>query len=154
MADLRKTLWIHFFPTDRVRARRALNQIWNISGTVIRRQRIRFPPPMDDNFYDILDFNIGFEVNFYGKVFKIVNCDKFTRTFLNRCGITVPDAIPMPDDPFVEIRGKDIKSMQPKKPKRSQTPSFAKFIKNDKKVCIVPVLRLSYSFYSCSERVL
>lgn len=103
-------------------------------GTVIRRQRIRFPPPMDDNFYDILDFNIGFEVNFYGKVFKIVNCDKFTRTFLNRCGITVPDAIPMPDDPFVEIRGKDIKSMQPKKPKRSQTPSFAKFIKNDKKV--------------------
>ncbi|CAG9863142.1 unnamed protein product [Phyllotreta striolata] len=103
-------------------------------GIVIGRQKIRFPPLMDDNFYDILDFNIGNEVEFYGKVFKIVDCDRFTRTFLNRCGIPVPDPIPMPDDPFLDIRDKETKSMQPKKPKRTPTPRFAKFIQNDKKI--------------------
>lgn len=39
-------------------------------GTLICRQRIRFPPPMDANFYDILDFNIGREMEFYGRVLK------------------------------------------------------------------------------------
>ncbi|XP_046966018.1 EF-hand domain-containing family member C2-like [Vanessa cardui] len=65
-------------------------------GTLIRRQRIRLPFS-SDLYYDLLDLNIGREVTFYGKVFKIVNCDNFTRGFLNRLGINVSDPIPWPD---------------------------------------------------------
>ncbi|CAK1580325.1 unnamed protein product [Parnassius mnemosyne] len=65
-------------------------------GTLISRQRIRLPQSYD-LYYDVLDLNIGKEVMFYGKVFKIVNCDNFTRVFLNRLGINVPDPIPWPD---------------------------------------------------------
>ncbi|XP_028169092.1 EF-hand domain-containing family member C2-like [Ostrinia furnacalis] len=65
-------------------------------GTMIARQRIRLPHSYD-LYYDVLDLNIGRDVTFFGKVFKIVNCDNFTRVFLNRLGINVPDPIPWPD---------------------------------------------------------
>ncbi|XP_013145374.1 PREDICTED: EF-hand domain-containing family member C2-like isoform X1 [Papilio polytes] len=65
-------------------------------GTIITRQRIRLPHSYD-MYYDVLDFNIGNEVTFHGKVFKILSCDNFTRVFLNRLGINVPDPIPWPD---------------------------------------------------------
>ncbi|XP_074032977.1 EF-hand domain containing 1.2 [Leptinotarsa decemlineata] len=102
-------------------------------GTLISRQRIRFPPPMDDNFYDFTDFNIGREVELYGRVFKITNCDKFTRTFMNRCGIAIGDAIVAPPDPYMEIRSHQMDAMQPKKPNRT-ADTLGKFLQNDKKV--------------------
>ncbi|XP_030748074.1 EF-hand domain-containing family member C2-like [Sitophilus oryzae] len=102
-------------------------------GTLISRQRIRIPAPMDDNFYELIDFNIGREVELYGKVFKITNCDHFTRTFLNRCGISVPDPIMPPADPYMDIRSHDRDAMQPKKPNRNRD-TLGKFLANDKKV--------------------
>lgn len=70
-------------------------------GTLISRQRIPFPTPWNEDFYDILDFNIGKEVELYGRVYKITNCDTFTRAFLNRTGIHVPDPINIPPDPYM-----------------------------------------------------
>ncbi|KAE8742814.1 hypothetical protein FOCC_FOCC011552 [Frankliniella occidentalis] len=76
-------------------------------GVFISRQRIRFPPDSrSETFVDIVDLNIGYEVELYGRVFKIVNCDRFTRNFLNRMGIMVPDPITMPEDPYMERRFK------------------------------------------------
>lgn len=88
---------------------------------------------MDANFYDMIDFNIGREVEFHGRVFKITNCDKFTRTFLNRCGISVPDPIVGPTDPYMELRSHDKDAIQPKKPNRN-IDSLGKFLENDRKV--------------------
>ncbi|KPI95568.1 PREDICTED: EF-hand domain-containing family member C2-like [Papilio xuthus] len=65
-------------------------------GTLITRQRIRLPHSYD-LYYDILDLNVGRDVTFYGKIIKIINCDHYTRYFLNRLGINVPDPIPWPD---------------------------------------------------------
>lgn len=67
------------------------------------RQRIRLPNSSND-FYDIIDFNIGKTVDLHGRVFKITNCDDFTRVFLNRLGIAVPDPVAMPVDPYTERR--------------------------------------------------
>ncbi|CAH1962003.1 unnamed protein product [Acanthoscelides obtectus] len=102
-------------------------------GTLICRQRIRLPAPMDANFYDIIDFNVGREIEFYGRVFKITNCDKFTRTFLNRCGIAVPDPIVAPTDPYLIIRAHERDAMQPRRPNRA-VDTLGKFLANDKKV--------------------
>lgn len=69
------------------------------------RQRIPLPKSSgSNNFYDIIDFNIGKTVDLHGRVFKITNCDNFTRVFLNRLGIAVPDPIAMPADPYTERR--------------------------------------------------
>lgn len=88
---------------------------------------------MDENFYDIIDFNIGREVELYGRVFKITNCDRFTRTFLNRCGIFVPDPSIAPTDPYTEIREHEKDGMQAKKPNRT-IDTLGKFLEYDKKV--------------------
>ena len=42
------------------------------------------------------DLNVGVTINIYGKSFKIVDCDEFTRKFLSYQGITVPSQIPVP----------------------------------------------------------
>lgn len=52
----------------------------------------------------------------YGRVYKIVDCDKFTRHFLNRMGIPVPDPIDLPRDPYANARReKDVSALQAKK---------------------------------------
>lgn len=84
---------------------------------------------MDDNFYEVIDLNVGKEVEFYGKVFKITNCDKFTRNFLNRCGIAVPDPLESPCDPW---RQKDM--MIPKMYGKKKEHALGQFLENDRKV--------------------
>ncbi|XP_067013861.2 EF-hand domain-containing family member C2 [Anabrus simplex] len=102
-------------------------------GTLLSRQRIPFPPPRHADFYDIIDFNIGNQVEFYGRVFKITNCDRFTRVFLNRLGIHVPDPINMPDDPYKVNRDKIKDTTSAKNPSR-KNDRFSKFLKYDRKV--------------------
>ncbi|KAJ9574140.1 hypothetical protein L9F63_008473, partial [Diploptera punctata] len=103
-------------------------------GTLISRQRIPYPPPREKDFYDILDFNIGKEVDLYGRVYKITNCDRYTRHFLNRLGIHVPDPVPVPPDPYTEQRAKDKRSgMLPKKPNRN-IDTLGQFLEFDRKV--------------------
>lgn len=68
-------------------------------GQIIRRHRIPLPSPCEDSFYTLEHFNIGCEVNIYGKVFYICGCDGFTRNFLNRLGISVPQNMETPQDP-------------------------------------------------------
>lgn len=92
---------------------------------------------MDDNFYDVLDLNIGREVEFFGKVFKLTNCDKFTRNFLNRSGISVPDPIETPTDPYLEMRAHAKDGMLPKKPSR-KVDTLKQFLENDRKVYETP----------------
>ncbi|KAK0180026.1 hypothetical protein PV327_005709 [Microctonus hyperodae] len=73
-------------------------------GILVRRQRIPIPDPVSYRFYDVIDLNIGSEPEIYGRVYRIVDCDKFTRIFLNRMGISVPDPIDIPSDPYYEQR--------------------------------------------------
>lgn len=72
------------------------------AGVLVRRQRIPLPDPVKYRYYDILDLNIGKEPEFFGRVYKIIDCDVFTRKFLNRMGIPVPDPIELPRDPLYE----------------------------------------------------
>uniref|UniRef100_A0A4P6D9F9 Putative ef-hand domain-containing family member c2-like protein n=1 Tax=Rhodnius prolixus TaxID=13249 RepID=A0A4P6D9F9_RHOPR len=81
------------------------------SGCIIHRQRIRYPAEGSEDFYDILDLNIGNDVEFFGKLFRLIDCDEFTRKFLNRLGIFVPDKLPLPEDPL----SKNMKEIQTKK---------------------------------------
>ncbi|XP_063973466.1 EF-hand domain-containing family member C2-like [Diachasmimorpha longicaudata] len=99
-------------------------------GVLVRRQRIPLPDPAPYRFYDILDLNIGKEPEIFGRVYKIVNCDKFTRIFLNRMGIPVPDPIELPCDPYIERR--NVPTF-PKKPNR-KIDTLGKFLNFDRKV--------------------
>ena len=73
-------------------------------GTLIRRHRIPKPPPNDDEFYTVEDFNLGAELNMYSKVFKITECDDFTRNFMRKLGVRIPDSSSIPSDPYSSYR--------------------------------------------------
>ncbi|KAH3898436.1 hypothetical protein DPMN_022668 [Dreissena polymorpha] len=76
----------------------------HLTGTLIRRHRIPKPPPHDDEYYTVEDFNINKEINLYSKVFKITNRDEFTRNFLKKLGVRMPDLVTAPSDPYTNYR--------------------------------------------------
>jgi len=58
-------------------------------------------PNSDNNdYYQLLDLNVGTTVEFYGKQFKIIGADEFTKDFLKRAGVDVPENLSMPIDPY------------------------------------------------------
>ncbi|NXF07566.1 EFHC2 protein, partial [Smithornis capensis] len=73
-------------------------------GTILRRGRVPLPPPREDQFYTIYDFNINTEVNIYARIFKIVDCDLYTKHFLMKMGIRVNPPASCPDDPYTKER--------------------------------------------------
>lgn len=73
-------------------------------GRLIRRHRIPLPAPADMECYTMEDFNVGCEVEMYGKTFLICGCNEPTRRYLNKLGITVPPNMIMPEDPYTNWR--------------------------------------------------
>lgn len=97
-------------------------------GKLIKRQRL---PKNDqgDNWH-WKNLNLGMNVTFYGKVFRLTNCDKFTADFMESEGLIISSPESTPSDPYTESR---------KQPLRSYTtPSdfdkLKKFLKLDRKV--------------------
>jgi hypothetical protein len=71
---------------------------------LVRRHRIPKPVPNDDNFFTVHDFNVNSQLAFYGRVFSLFGCDPFTREFLTKLGVRVPENGAAPVDSFTETR--------------------------------------------------
>ncbi|NXU71786.1 EFHC2 protein, partial [Oreotrochilus melanogaster] len=85
-------------------------------GTIVRRHRIPLPPPREDEFYTIDNFNINIEIIFYGRRYRIIDCDQFTKNFLRKMGIQLNPPADRPDDPYMRERQKILDSMNPLRP--------------------------------------
>jgi hypothetical protein len=66
------------------------NNVGFPQGTILKRHRAPLPAPNDDRFFTYDQFNVGAEVSFYGRVYKLIDCDPFTRNFLTKLGVRVP----------------------------------------------------------------
>ncbi|OBS72185.1 hypothetical protein A6R68_13237 [Neotoma lepida] len=85
-------------------------------GTSIRRHRISLPPPDDDLFYTVYHFNINIDVVFYGRKFKIYDCDTFTKNFLKKIGIKLNPPGSCPVDPYMKMRRENLEFVDPFRP--------------------------------------
>ncbi|PIO35715.1 hypothetical protein AB205_0132890 [Aquarana catesbeiana] len=97
-------------------------------GTFIKRQR----HPKNDNGdpYHWRDLNVGINIMLYGRTFRIISCDQFTKDFLESEGIELNPMEGIPNDPYTELR---------KQPQRTyNTPSdfdrLKQFLTMDRKV--------------------
>ncbi|XP_012923524.1 EF-hand domain-containing family member C2 isoform X1 [Heterocephalus glaber] len=88
-------------------------------GTFIRRHRISLPPPNDDQFYTVCDFNINIDIIFYGWTFKIYDCDKFTKNFLRKIGVKLNPPGQCPQDPYLKMRKETLEHVEPLRPYES-----------------------------------
>ncbi len=102
-------------------------------GTIIRRHRIPHPPPYDDTFHTIEDLNVQKDVEFYGKKFKLIDCDEFTRNFLTKLGVRVPVQLSPPSDPYQKIRDIQDGTQNPLRP-YERVDSLKQFLEHDRHV--------------------
>merc|ERR1711939_378452 len=66
-------------------------------GSYIKRHHI---PKGRGEFYTVLDFQLGTDITFYGRTFRIVDCDAFTAQFLQENGLELGDPEDYPYNPF------------------------------------------------------
>ncbi|XP_060263387.1 EF-hand domain-containing family member C2 isoform X3 [Ovis aries] len=102
-------------------------------GIFIRRHRISLPPPNEDQFYTVHDFNINTDIVFYGRTFKIYNCDAFTKNFLTKIGIKLNPPGQCPEDPYMKTRREKLDCMEPLRP-YEPFDTLKQFLEYDKKV--------------------
>lgn len=67
-------------------------------GVFVKRHRI--PKEQTNAFYTVDDLFIGAELPVYGRVFRLTDCDSFTRAFYAQNGVELSEAELMPIDPF------------------------------------------------------
>lgn len=65
-------------------------------GTLLKRHRVA---KADGSELGTADLRVGTPVPLYGRMFHIVGCDAFTRTFLEEQGVTMPDDLEWPSEP-------------------------------------------------------
>lgn len=99
-------------------------------GKLIKRQRL----PKNDagDHWDWRDLNNGTNVTFYGKIFHIVDSDRWTREFLESEGVEVNPPESMPQDPYIEVR-KEAAALREHKT-QSDFDKLRQFLEMDRKV--------------------
>ncbi|XP_055924475.1 EF-hand domain-containing family member C2-like [Argiope bruennichi] len=87
-------------------------------------------PKPDGGYYSLEDLNIGETLILYGKSFKLVDCDPFTKNFLREMGYRVKTPEPPPVDPVTADRfEEDIHRLTTRKP-FPKDRSGEQFLKN------------------------
>merc|ERR1711939_159319 len=66
-------------------------------GAFVKRHHI---PKGRGEFYTVLDFQLGTDITFYGRTFRIVDCDAFTAQFFQENGLELGDPEDYPYNPF------------------------------------------------------
>lgn len=97
-------------------------------GKLIKRQRL--PKSDQGTCWHWTDLNLAMNVVFYGRTFRIISCDQFTRDFLESEGALINSSESCPVDPYTDSRKQPLRSYN--------TPSdfdkLKKFLEMDRKV--------------------
>eukprot|EP00003_Mantamonas_plastica_P028838 TRINITY_DN670_c0_g1_i5.p1 TRINITY_DN670_c0_g1~~TRINITY_DN670_c0_g1_i5.p1 ORF type:complete len:589 (+),score=225.67 TRINITY_DN670_c0_g1_i5:124-1890(+) len=104
-------------------------------GQFIKRQEI--PKSMDDkdDIYTFMDFNLGIEVEFFGRTIRIADCDQATRVFYeDQLGIELNESEEVPEDVYTKKRVEIKQSMLPTSTSKTDYDSLKKFLENDRQV--------------------
>jgi len=77
-------------------------------GKLIKRQRL----PKNDQgaTWHWTDLNLAMNVVFYGRTFRLVDCDDFTKDFLESEGKSLNQTESVPNDPYTESRKQPLRS--------------------------------------------
>ncbi|CAF0755677.1 unnamed protein product [Adineta ricciae] len=99
-------------------------------GKLIRRHR--FPKNDQGDTYNFRDINLGQNLAVYGKVFRVCDCDAFTREWLESEGIHVKQPELIPRDPYLTKRHQaaELKTYKTK----SDFDKLKQYVEMDRKV--------------------
>ncbi len=80
------------------------------------------------------DFNIGSEIEIYGRCYKVVDVDHQTRDFLVKGGFTVPTALAYPEVPALTLISPNNAAEVESFSKQKKVDTLKKFLDHDRKV--------------------
>ncbi|CDI84259.1 hypothetical protein, conserved [Eimeria acervulina] len=69
-------------------------------GPILKRHKM--PRADGSGFVTFTDLKLGAELELYGRVFKILDCDEFTRWFCKNAGHEIGEAVELPNDTFFQ----------------------------------------------------
>lgn len=72
-------------------------------GVFLKRHKVPLPENATQH-YKWRDINLGMNIDVYGRVFRIIDCDDFTRKFYANEGVALRPAEQVPEDPFLKTR--------------------------------------------------
>jgi EF-hand domain-containing protein 1 len=79
-------------------------------GTFLKRHRVPKPREYGGGFYTFNDLKIGTSINIYSRVFRIVGCDEFTRSFYES---SLHEGLPPNEDiPLDSFRAAEVQESQ------------------------------------------
>lgn len=131
--QVRKVKLIYHLEDDTIQISEQKTDAGVIKGCLVSRQRIMKPKPCSTDHVTLLDLNVNQMITLLDRVYHITDCDVFTRKFLQRLGIPVPQSVDIPVDPTTEIRRREKEALVPKHPFPKDF-RFAQFLQNDRKV--------------------
>ncbi|KFP78272.1 EF-hand domain-containing protein 1, partial [Acanthisitta chloris] len=99
-----------------------------LQGKLVKRHRM--PKNDQGDYYHWKDLNLGMDITMYGRTYRIVNCDSFTKVFLESQGIALNPPEEMVSDPYTELRRMPV----PKHIPPSGPDPFRQFLTYDTKV--------------------
>ena len=70
----------------------------------MKRHKVPKPDITPPEYYSWKDLNLRMNLELYGRVFRITDCDDFTRRFFSNEGVALNPAEANPSDPFVQTR--------------------------------------------------
>ncbi|NXG11865.1 EFHC1 protein, partial [Sakesphorus luctuosus] len=73
-----------------------------IQGKLMRRHRV--PKNDQGDYYHWKDLNLATNITMYGRTYRLVNCDSFTKVFMESQGIVLNPPEEMVSDPYTELR--------------------------------------------------
>ncbi|TPX32330.1 hypothetical protein SmJEL517_g04501 [Synchytrium microbalum] len=100
-----------------------------LQGVLIKRQRL---PKSSTEYYRARDFNLGINLQIYGRTYRVVNCDKFTEQYMRETENIILNAPEdMPTDQYIVSRER-----VPRNPSHSveKHDLLKRFLENDRKV--------------------
>lgn len=85
-----------------------------------------------DVYFNFTDFNIGCDITFFGRVYRIYDCDDFTADWMTRQGIQLNPAERCPEDRYLESRKQGTQFVIDRV--REKEDTLRQFLDHDRKV--------------------
>jgi hypothetical protein len=119
-------------------------------GVFLKRHQV--PKPDGSGNYSYSDLNVGMNIDVYGRVFRIIDCDDFTKRFYANEGFTLNTPESYPADTFAHTRAMiNMKQTPPDEAEQKEyvevlrgggrpNKALASFLENDRKVLSYRIL--------------
>lgn len=118
-------------------------------GVFLKRRKV---PKPEGGYYDTMDFNLGINIPIYERVFRIIDCDEFTRKYYADIGVSLNPAEGYPTDMYQTNRLLTMTKIPP--PDIAETKEYTEkklnggrpngglkqFLENDRKVLTFDVV--------------